>query len=231
MNTVVSQNDKQMKEIVEKNLRNYFYCHYSDITRAHQLITFPHDLCSNERKTYELNSYLQKCKILIVTANSVEQSVVTHCLAGRLEESSCKTSFELVDRFVADGYNYQIATCRLKNGMGDVQFAHLHAADISSNTDGGAEDAVLAALKRFRPNFVVSLGCAYGWDPSQSYGQELGDVLLSKELIAYSEKNKRTNNKLTFKSDVIYPISTELKPYLQTYEEEHNWVSKAFKVY
>lgn len=224
MGKVLHQDDKRMEEEVKRNLITYFEKQKTTIEEKHTRTTFPHYKCNSEKQKYELNLDLLDCKVLIVTANSVERSVVTHCLT----ENSINKSDKIIC-YVSDCFNYQIATLDINKVP--VKVAHIHAANMSSGTDGGSQDAVDRALKRFTPNLVVSLGCAYGWDPSHNDGQKLGDVLLSKELIAYSEKNKRTDKELIIKDDVIHPISTTLKPFLQFYEEEKDWASDKYSVY
>ena len=152
----------------------------------------------------ELNVMLTDCKVLILTANSVEQNIVTRKL---YEEMNQGKGFEyersqLREAFVDDICVYQFSK------VNDINIVHIHPGEMGSFTKEGSARAVRNALLRFQPKLVVSLGVAFGIDP---VNQELGSVLLSKGIIPYDVFNKDIDGIFKLDSKQIYSTHSALK--------------------
>ena len=132
---------------------------------------------------------IQGCKVLIITANTVEGMVVSH----RLLQNSPEKTPEI---FVDEGYSFQLAAVE------SVPVIHVWPSSTSSFTQYGSFNAINTALKYFTPQYVISLGVAFGIDPQK---QSLGDVLVSKELVFYDNFNKVTDGVVTLKKHEAYP--------------------------
>lgn len=143
----------------------------------------------------DLDDMLEDCDVLILTANDVEQNIVTVKLHNEIN-TSVNNEMKLSERYATkDGCVYQFASIR------NINIVHMHPNDTASFTKSGSAAAVSSALERFRPKLVVSLGVAFGMDP---INQSLGDVLLSSEIIPYDVFNKDTNGKFKLRSNDKY---------------------------
>lgn len=132
--------------------------------------------------------------ILVLTANAVEQNILTHKLYDEcFRDAINKTELPEIS---IDGFVYQFSC------VSNVRIVHLHPTSTSSYTDGGSADAVRKAVKWFQPELVVSLGVAFGIAPKE---QHIGDVLISSAVIPYDIFNKDTDGTIKLRSkDIIY---------------------------
>lgn len=141
-----------------------------------------------------LNEKLEKCKVLILTANYVEGTIVTQCL---LKSSGNKR----LERITEDKHTYQFAK------IYGIPVVHIWPQGTSSFTVHGSFLALKAAFHRFTPKYVFSVGVAFGAD---SNTQELGDVLVADHLVFYDSFNKITDGKLTLSPDEVQLIGEEI---------------------
>ena len=145
-----------------------------------------------ERKTdISLNNELENCSILVLTANSVEQNILTCKLHQEINANKKVAGGKLIET-VVDGCVYQFATVQ------NIKIVHMHPYSTSSFTQGGSANAVRSVLERFRPKLVVSLGVAFGIEP---VNQQLGDVLLSSGIIPYDIFNKDKDGEIKLRTD------------------------------
>lgn len=141
----------------------------------------------------DLDYALQECTILVLTANSVEQNILTQKL---YKETNANFVAPIkLSEVYADGCVYQIA--KLKN----INIVHIHPNSKASFTRTGSANAIMRALVRFRPKLIVSLGVAFGIDPTK---QKLGDLLLSSLVIPYDVFNKDTDGEITLLPEEKY---------------------------
>lgn len=157
-------------------------------------------LCEPDGATLDANQLdkkLSECKVLLLTANSVEGAIVSQCL---LESSSN----HLLERITADKLTYQFATFQ---GKKEISVVHIWPQGTSSFTIHGSFHALRAALHRFHPTFVFSLGVAFGASPSE---QEFGDVLVSERLVFYDAFNKITDRKMTLSPDEVQLVGEDI---------------------
>ncbi len=145
-------------------------------------------------KADSLDSMLQDCDIMIVTANQVEGNILTR----ELIKANNNTPIACIP---ADYQLYQFARI---NGYSIV---HVWPFSISSFTAHGSFRALTSALKRCTPKFVVSLGVAFGADPNK---QSLGDVIVAEKIIPYDAFNKRDDGSMILNVDEIYKTNQEL---------------------
>lgn len=156
-----------------------------------------------ERKMdVSLNNELENCSVLILTANAVEQNILT-CKLYREANGNKKVATKLTE-IVVDGCVYQFATVQ------GLKIVHIHPYSTSSFTQGGSANAVRNALERFRPKLVVSLGVAFGID---SVEQQLGEVILSSGIIPYDIFNKDKDGDIKVRADDKF----------HTHEALHAW--------
>ena len=97
--------------------------------------------------------------------------------------------------YIKEGYSFQFATVE------NIPVLHVWPSSTSSFTQYGSFNAINTALKNFEPEYVMSVGVAFGIDPQQ---QSLGDVVLSKELVFYDNFNKVTDGVVTLKKHEAY---------------------------
>ena len=146
----------------------------------------------------KFNTKIKDCKILIISANSVEGAVISHLLMKSSDISE-------LDAWPYEGYLFQFAT------VDEIPVLHVWPSDTSSFTQFGSFSAVDTALNKFMPKYVLSVGVAFGINPKE---QSLGDVLVSKELVFYDNFNKVTDGKITLNAHETYRINRDLEAQL-----------------
>lgn len=154
---------------------------------------FNTDMVERTVSLYDLDTILENCTVLILTANSVEQNILTHKLYEEINANPANASKKKLREIYADNCVYQIAE--------DIKVVHIHPNSASSFTVDGSANAVRSALERFRPKIVISLGVAFGIDPDH---QHLGDVLISNAIIPYDVFNKDTDGNIKIRSQDKY---------------------------
>lgn len=159
-----------------------------------QVETFPAEMiafCEDEK---QFLARLARCRLLLLTANPVEDRMITHLLyrynGGRAlywRDLGGKCAVRIAD-------------------LGGIDTAHLTPLSTGSFSKGGSRDAAACALEHFRPELAVSLGVAFGADFKE---QELGDVLVSKRILSW-DTNSLTDGKITLRSEEVYPTNDRL---------------------
>lgn len=197
---VMKKNDQEIfnqetSEIM-KSLYGFLLNNGDWITRyADYAEEFNTDIVERKISASDLKDMLEDCVVLILTANDVEQNIVTAKLHKEVN-ANVNNKIKLCERYEADdGCVYQFASIR------NINIVHMHPNSTASYTKDGSANAVRSALEKFCPKLVVSLGVAFGIDP---INQSLGDVLLSSALIPYDVHNKDTNYKIKLRSKDIY---------------------------
>ena len=143
---------------------------------------------------------LNKCLVIIISANSVEGAIVS----ARLKKEKVT-----LDAYPYEGHLFQFAT------LSKVPVCHIWPSDTSSFTQFGSFSALNTVLEIAKPRYVMSVGVAFGADPNN---QLLGDVLVSKELVFYDHFNKVTNGMITLNPHEVYRIDTNLSSQLHQLE-------------
>lgn len=189
------------KEIVCKNIKSFLEQNGTDIEKYKKQLFLP-----EHHKIYreKFDKRIKNCKVLIISANYVEGVIVTR----RLMQSSGK---EKLDAYTIDGHLYQFAS------INSIPVLHIWPTDKSSYTRYGSFSAVDAALDRFSPKYVLSVGVAFGIDPNK---QSLGDVLIAKNLVFYDSFNKVTNGKIKLRPQDTYQIDADQKAQVHQLEME-----------
>ncbi len=151
---------------------------------------FNPEMVARDTLDTELPEMLDDCDIIILIANSVEQNILTCKLYFEINKSE-KMTQKLHEIYLEDcNCVYQFAT------IYNVKIVHIHPNSTASFTADGSANAIRSALKLFRPKLIISLGVAFGTDPQN---QQLGDVILSSEVIPYDVFNKDNNGKITLR--------------------------------
>ena len=195
----MKENDQMESEVLKELCRFYddskgWIGDYSDYA-----IKFNTEMVERKLSFSDLNGVLEDCTVLILTANPIEQNILTCKLY--YEMNADVVNKEKLREIYADGCVYQFATIR------NINIVHMHPNSTSSFTVGGSANAVRSALDRFRPKLVISLGVAFGIDPKK---QHLGDVLLSSAVIPYDIFNKDTDGDITLRSQDKFPTHEAL---------------------
>ena len=188
--------DLKKEEInVIDNLRDFWEKHGEDVLEGYKMVTeWPADFENRDiSSSFTFFNKLKKCSVLVLTANQIEANMMVRLLSGNETQK--------LDTLIADDCEYRIGEL---DGIGIV---HLQPQDMASFTRKGSHRAVEAALKRFKPKLVVSLGVAFGADPES---QHLGDVIVSKDIFAYDAKNKRTKGEIKLDKNSIYEMDSNL---------------------
>ncbi len=185
----MEKNSQMESEVLEELCRFYessrkWITNYSDYANK-----FCTEMVERKLSFSDLNGMLEDYTVLILTANSIEQNILTRKLYQEINTNA--TREKKLCEIYADGCVYQFAAVR------NVKIVHMHPDSTSSFTVGGSANAVRSALERFRPKLIVSLGVAFGIDAKK---QHLGDVLLSSAVIPYDVFNKDTDGVITLRS-------------------------------
>lgn len=193
-NNVCDELKKEELNVIE-NLKDFWMKHGEDVLKKYEMVTeWPADFENRDISApLAFFNKFKKCSVLVLTANQIEANMMVRLLSGN--------GTQKLDTLTADDSIYRIGEL---NGIGIV---HLQPQDMASFTRKGSHRAVEAALKRFKPKLVVSLGVAFGADPES---QNLGDVIVSKEIFAYDAKNKRTNGEIKLDIKSIYEMDSTL---------------------
>lgn len=190
------------KEAVRENIKNFWDAHGAQVRQQFdKMLDVPGH---NNMNQDSFNERIQKCKVLLLSANSVEGRVVTWRL---MQEND---GHEL-DTFVSGGHLYQFAE------IGSIPVVHIWPNDMSSFTMYGSFSAVDAALNYFQPKYIFAVGVAFGIDPTK---QALGDVLVAKHLVFYDAFNKVTDGTIKLRSDDTYKIDANLNVQLHPLDRE-----------
>lgn len=183
------EENNQMESEVLKDLCRFYEDNKEWITNYSDYATkFDTDMVERKLSFSDLDGMLEDCTVLILTANPIEQNILTCKLYQEMNDGAANE--ERLCEIYADDCVYQFAT------IGEINIVHMHPNSTASFTDGGSANAVRSALNRFRPKLVISLGVAFGIDPSK---QHLGDVLLSRAVIPYDIFNKDTDGYITLR--------------------------------
>ena len=185
------EENNQMESEVLKELCRFYDESKEWITNySNYAIKFNTEMVERKLSFSDLDGMLEDYAVLILTANPIEQNILTCKLYQEMNADA--SNKEKLCEIYADGCVYQFAIVR------NVKIVHMHPNSTSSFTVGGSANAVRSALERFRPKLVVSLGVAFGIDPKK---QHLGDVLLSSAVIPYDVFNKDTDGVITLRSE------------------------------
>lgn len=186
------QFQKQYLETVKVNadLQAFYEEHGPELLKEYEpkVRIFPSEMlvfCEDETRFL---SELEQCHLLLLTANPLEDKMVTRLLYRQNGDSPLR--WRVLDNL------YRV---RLAN-VGPVRVAHLAPPATGSFSRGGSKSAVECALSHCHPQLVVSLGVAFGADVGK---QHLGDVLLSRRLLS-CDTNKRIDGKLNLRFEEIY---------------------------
>ena len=187
-NRIMSELDKK----VDDNLRSFWEKRGKTVVEAYrnELATPVGKLIQLDR----LNEKLDKCKVLILTANYVEGTIVSRCLMKH-------NGVEKLERITADKHIYQFSEIK------GVPIVHIWPQGTSSFTVHGSFRALVAAFKRFQPKYVFSIGVAFGANPDK---QELGDVVVSDHLVFYDSFNKITDGTMTLSADEVQMVGEDI---------------------
>lgn len=187
-NTIMSELDK----LVDANLRSFWKKRGKMVVEVYkdELATPEGDLIPLDR----LNDKLKECKVLILTANYVEGTIISRCLMKN-------NGVEKLERITADKHIYQFSTIK------EVPIVHIWPQGTSSFTVHGSFRALVAAFKRFQPKYVFSVGVAFGANPNE---QELGDVVVSDHLVFYDSFNKITDGTMTLSADEVQMVGDDI---------------------
>lgn len=131
-----------------------------------------------------LQERLESSPILVITANPVEANMMVRLLS----DETCKYGKGLST--VADvGYKLHFGS------IANNHVVHVQPRDMAAFTPNGSFSAIESILKRYKPQLVISLGVAFGKDATK---QNIGDVLVSKQLFPYDARNKYSEGKIKF---------------------------------
>ena len=190
------------KEAVRNNIKNFWDKQGAQIKQQFEkMLDVPE---RNNMKPSAFDARLQECKVLLMSANSVEGRIVTWRLMR-------ENGGDKLDTFVIGGHLYQFAK------IDSIPVVHIWPNDMSSFTMYGSFSAVDTALDRFQPKYIFAVGVAFGIDPGK---QALGDVLVAKHLVFYDAFNKVTDGTIKLRSDDTYKIHPNLSAQLHPLDQK-----------
>ena len=149
------EENNQMESEVLKELCRFYDESKEWITNySNYAIKFNTEMVERKLSFSDLDGMLEDYAVLILTANPIEQNILTCKLYQEMNADA--SNKEKLCEIYADGCVYQFAIVR------NVKIVHMHPNSTSSFTVGGSANAVRSALERFRPKLVVSLGNPWG---------------------------------------------------------------------
>ncbi len=152
----MKENSQKTSEVM-KDLYDFLLKNGDWITQYNNHATvFNVNLVKRNISYSDLNDMLEDCAVLILTANAVEQNIVTEKLYNEVN-ATINNEKKLSEIYKTDdGCVYQFASIQ------NIKIVHIHPNSTGSFLKDGSANAVRSALERFRPKLVVSLGVAYG---------------------------------------------------------------------
>lgn len=196
------------KKTALDNMRKFLHDHGETVAEMAEMISNdPTDRGNCNGSPEAFYKMLKECRILLLTANQVEEKMVIRYME--------EPNGEPLSAMSVGGCMYRIGK------LAGVFVAHVHTLDIGSFGEKGSEQAVEDALKLFRPRLVISLGGAYGNDAEF---QKLGDVLISKKLysITYVKNDK---GDISYSNGTLYETDADL---VSTWGEWFPWHRTVF---
>ncbi len=174
---------EEYKKKLKKDMKNYADTRKEELNRAWEYYNYAITMKFFNKNYITLNDkhikdLLSKCKIMVITANKIERTVLHHKI---IENGS-----NIMTRILCESTAYYIFR------WGKYWVAHIHQSQTGAGKDMGTSATISDALKFFTPNVIISLGVAFGIDHE---AQNIGDVLVSKRLFPYSE-NKRDEDEI-----------------------------------
>ncbi len=190
------------KELVRKKLKEFWDTNGEIIVNQYKDLLLPPEHINISKDAFD--EKIKACKVLIISANSVEGAIVSHRLIK-------ENNYNKLEAYAIDGQLYQFAT------IGTIPVLHIWPTNISSFTKYGSFRAIDAALDRVSPKYVVSVGVAFGIAPEK---QSLGDVLISKQLVFYDNYNKVADGKIKLFPQETYILDAFLQAQLHQLERK-----------
>lgn len=164
-----------MRKYEEENENELMKClHYYNIATSKEFFENSYLLLDSR----EMKSVLSKCNVMILTANPIEKAVFHYIMFKKSQKKIIRILCGNTAYFVLKWDKYWVA--------------HVHQTETGAHKNLGANNTIYEALKYFTPNVIISLGVAFGID---YLSQNIGDVIVSKRLLPYSE-NKRDEDKV-----------------------------------
>lgn len=177
-----TENNTYKQEFVEF-MRKYEEEHKNDLSES----LYYYDVATSERffeecylllDSKKIKSILSKCTVMVLTANPIEKAIFHYMMFTKSHKKIIRILCGNTAYFVLKWDKYWVA--------------HVHQAETGAHKNLGANTTIYEALKYFTPNVIISLGIAFGID---YLSQNIGDVIVSKRLLPYSE-NKRDEDKI-----------------------------------
>ena len=195
------QQDKEKRDIclelarVQDNLQGFWNANRETLIEEYgpMVDKFPDELTEFVPDQGEFLQELRQCHLLLLTANQVENRMVTHLL------------YQYGNKRKLRWRDFENCVYRLTK-IGTIKVAHLVPLNTGSFSREGSRKAIERALGIFRPMLVVSLGVAFGVDASK---QTLGDVLISQKILS-NETNSRVDGKIMLRNDETYFTSDQI---------------------
>ena len=195
---------KKYEKAVANNLSAFWENKGEQIIRQYKPLLRPpkhHTIPTEE----EFIKNLKNCQVLIISANSVEGTIISH----RLNSTTGTIS---LDAWPYEGHLFQFGTIE------GITVCHIWPTNTASFTQYGSFSALEAALYHTTPKYVMSVGVAFGIDPENHF---LGDVLVSKALVFYDHFNKVTDGNTTLNPNEVYQIDANLISQLHLLDHEN----------
>ena len=182
--------DEEYEEELKKFMRNYAETNMRILDESYNNYEYAKstdffDVFYSHLEDDKLQENLKPCKVMVLTANPIEKAILHYHIINksmsndsRIDDGGLK-----IKRIIHNNNVYYIFN------WGKYSVAHIHQQQTGSYKDFGLFTTVTEALRYFKPNVILSIGVAFGID---FHTQNIGDVIVSKELFPYSE-NKRVD--------------------------------------
>ncbi len=175
--------DKHDSDLTEKRIKEFVKNNIELLQKVEDFIDAgKENILFIREKSYKLNMYLANIKIMIITANEIERNTLF--------------------TFFAENTGY----CIRKIGKGNLVFSffkignsdvvHVEPTSTGAYTKGGTAKTIDAAIKRAKPNIVISAGVAFGLRPEKD---DFGDVLIGRQHFSYDKGTKISEGKIDIK--------------------------------
>ena len=126
----------------------------------------------------EIDRKLEKCKVMVITANPIEKAILHYEMA--------KGNLQKIKVIIHNDISYYVFE------WGKYTVLHIHQLNCGADTEFGTSFVLNEALHHCNPHVIISLGVAFGIDP---WNQRIGEVIVSERILPYNA-NKRKENKI-----------------------------------
>lgn len=215
MNEEYKRGEKTMINKVKQNMSNFYKRNQQELVSKYKdILILPR---GRTLQADHLVESISQCEFFIITANSIEHSIVSRMLMIECDQLFRITSDSQLYEFVRINGHYVV---------------HIIPQSISSYAQHGSAEAIRYALSHISPcshkvlKAIFSIGIAYGISPKateEEDAQDIGDVIISNRIIRWDAVNKMSDGKMRLNDKEFPFIGDQILAGCQEYLKCHDY--------